>query len=74
MKYQTQNNLFPPIKVVKSRESQTVPDMSYTPRQIIAKFSRGEKVPLGFNGLFDSEDPSDRLDQFDPAIFEDDTS
>ena len=72
MKYQTQNNLFPPIKVVKSRESQTVPDMSYTPRQIIAKFSRGEKVPLGFNGLFDSEDPSDRLDQFDPAIFEDD--
>lgn len=70
MEYQTQNNLFPPIPVHKDNKSRTVPDMSFTPREIISKFSRGEKVPLGFKGLFDSEDSN--LDGYDPDIFTDD--
>lgn len=56
--FQTMFDPFEPIKVHKSRESQTVPDMSYTPREIIAKFSRGERVPLGFQGLYDPDDAS----------------
>lgn len=58
MKYQTIDNRFDPIPVYKSNESQTVPDMSYTPREIIAKFSRGERVPLGFQGQYDPDDMS----------------
>lgn len=58
MKYQTIDNLFAPIPVIKSKESMTVPDMSYTPREILAKFSRGERVPLGFEGLYDDENAS----------------
>lgn len=68
--FQTMYNPFEPIQVIKSKESLTVPDMSFTPREIIAKFSRGEKVPLGFKGLYDSAD--DVLDGYDSAIFEDD--
>lgn len=74
MKYQTLNKRFEPIKVVKQRGSITVPDMSFTPREIISKFSRGEKVPLGFLGKYDSEDATDdpKFRGYDPAIFEDD--
>lgn len=72
--FQTVYTPFDPIPVKLSQESKTVPDMSFTPREILSKFSRGEKVPLGFNGLFDSEesesDPTFR--GYDPAIFEDD--
>lgn len=58
MKFQSIVDLFPPIPVVKSRSSITVPDMSFTPREIIQKFSRGERVPLGFQGLYDDENAS----------------
>lgn len=54
--FQTISDRFEPIPVYKSKETETVPDMSFTPREIIQKFSRGEKVPLGFKGLYDSED------------------
>lgn len=54
--YQTVSKRFDRIPVVKSKKTETVPDMSFTPREIIQKFSRGEKVPLGFRGLYDSED------------------
>ena len=70
MKYQSVSERFEPIPVIKSQENLTVPDMSFTPREIIQKFSRGEKVPLGFKGLYDSEDII--LDGEDPQIFEDD--
>lgn len=71
MNFQTLYNPFPNIPVEKDKESEVVPDQSYTPREIIAKFSRGEKVPLGFEGLYDSED--ERLDDpNDRMIFEDD--
>lgn len=75
--YQTLSERFEPIKVVKSSESTTVPDMCYTPREIIAKFSRGERVPLGFAGQFDSEDDPDN-DKYlhnlgdDPAMLDED--
>lgn len=59
MKYQTLNNRFPAISVVISSSSRTVPDMSFTPREILSKFSRGEKVPLGFEGLYDDEKSSE---------------
>lgn len=74
MKYQTLNKRFEPIKVRKRRGTLTVPDMSFTPREIISKFSRGEKVPLGFQGRYDSEDSTDdpKFRGYDPAIFEDD--
>lgn len=74
MEYQTLNERFATIQVRKSKGSKTVPDMSYTPREIISKFSRGEKVPLGFLGRFDSEDSPDdpKFSGYDPAIFEDD--
>lgn len=74
MKYQTLNNRFKTIQVRKKRGTLTVPDMSFTPREIISKFSRGEKVPLGFQGRYDSEDPTDdpKFRGYDPAIFEDD--
>ena len=58
MKYQSVSNRFDPIPVNLSQESQTVPDMSFTPREILAKFSRGERVPLGFEGLYDDESAS----------------
>lgn len=72
--FQRISKLFEPIKVYKDRKSQTVPDMSYTPREIIAKFSRGERVPLGFDGAYDSLDDDPSMDPYydDPAIFEDD--
>lgn len=70
--FQTMYKPFEPIPVIKDKESLTVPDMSFTPREIISKFSRGEKVPLGFKGLFDSEDDRDHLGDYEPAIFEDD--
>lgn len=71
MKFQTLYNPFPNIPVEKDGKSEVIPDQSYTPREIIAKFSRGEKVPLGFEGLYDSED--ERLDADDDRqIFEDD--
>lgn len=74
MKFQTLNNRFEPLQVRKQRGTNTVPDMSFTPREIISKFSRGEKVPLGFQGRFDSEDDTDdpKFRGYDPAIFEDD--
>lgn len=68
MKFQSQADLFPPIPVHKSTEDKVVPDMSFTPREIIGKFSRGEKVPLGFEGQYDCEDypENDRyLDHFE---------
>lgn len=71
MKYQTIDNRFDPIPVIKRKGSLTVPDMSYTPREIISKFSRGEKVPLGFRSLYDSED-TDLFNENDPSAFEDD--
>lgn len=77
MKYQTLNERFPEIPVKKDGVSLTVPDMSFTPREIIQKFSRGEKVPLGFQGLYDSEDVVEN-DRFmatfdeDPQLREDD--
>lgn len=71
MKFQTLYNPFPNLPVEKDGKSQVIPDQSYTPREIIAKFSRGEKVPLGFEGVYDSED--ERLDaEDDRQIFEDD--
>lgn len=77
MKYQTISNRFETIHVKKSRKSTTVPDMSFTPREIIQKFSRGEKVPLGFSGQYDCEDYPDE-DRYkhqpydDPQVLEDD--
>lgn len=71
--FQTLLDRFEPIPVVKDHSSQTVPDMSYTPREIISKFSRGERVPLGFQGLYDSEDdPEYDKYQHDPSIFTED--
>lgn len=70
--YQTLSNRFEPIPVNKSRQSITVPDMSYTPREIIAKFSRGERVPLGMLGKYDSEDDKDKLSAYDPTVFMED--
>lgn len=70
--FQTISDLFEPIKVIKDPQSNTVPDMSFTPREIISKFSRGEKVPLGMLGKFDSEDDKDKLSQYDPTIFMED--
>ena len=58
MDFQSQYNLFLPIPVKLSKKSQTVPDMSFSPREIIQKFSRGERVPLGFQGMYDPEDMS----------------
>lgn len=55
MAFQSISKRFPRIPVKLSKETITVPDMSFTPREIIAKFSRGEKVPLGFEGLYDDE-------------------
>ena len=69
---QTIAERFEPIKVHKNKQSFTVPDMSYTPREIIAKFSRGERVPLGMHGKYDSEDDKDKLSAYDPTIFMDD--
>lgn len=69
---QTISKRFKPIPVNKSRKSITVPDMSYTPREIIAKFSRGERVPLGMSGKYDSEDDKDKLSAYDPTIFMED--
>lgn len=68
--YQTISDRFEPILVVKSSSSKTVPDMSYTPREIIAKFSRGERVPLGFSGQFDSEDDPEQ-DKYLPNLGDD---
>lgn len=66
--FQSIYNPFPAIPVRLSKESITVPDMSYTPREIISKFSRGERVPLGFSGRFDSEDnPEDDRYQHYPS-------
>lgn len=73
MSFQSVSKRFEPIKVVKDKSSNTVPDMAYTPREIITKFSRGEKVPLGFNGLYDSEDdPNMDKYELDKSMFEDD--
>lgn len=73
MKFQSISKRFEPIKVIKDKSSTTVPDMAYTPREIISKFSRGEKVPLGFNGLFDSEDdPNEDKFETDQSMFLDD--
>lgn len=68
MKFQSQVDLFDPIPVIKSKEDKVVPDMSFTPREIISKFSRGEKVPLGFEGQYDCEDNPENdkfLDHFE---------
>lgn len=70
--FQSCSKRFDPIRVKLSSETQTVPDMSFTPREILSKFSRGERVPLGFEGVYDSEDDEDKLDAFDPSVFEDD--
>lgn len=71
--YQTLSDRFEPLKVVLPVESPTIPDMAYTPREIISKFSRGERVPLGMNGLFDSEDdPGEDMYERDKSMFEDD--
>lgn len=73
MEFQSISKRFEPIKVIKDKSSTTVPDMAYTPREIISKFSRGEKVPLGFNGLYDSEDdPNDDKFETDKSMFLDD--
>lgn len=71
MDFQHNFKTFPNIPVVLSKESQTVPDMSFTPREIIAKFSRGEKVPLGFSSRFDYEDDAtmEALSADDPDVF-----
>lgn len=58
MDFQSPYDLFPSIKVRKDKSSLTVPDMSFTPREILSKFSRGERVPLGFEGLYDDENSS----------------
>lgn len=68
--FQSVTKRFAPIPVMMSQYSEVVPDMAYTPREIIQKFSRGEKVPLGFQGLYDSEDTD--LESFDRSYFEDD--
>lgn len=70
--FQTISNRFEPIPVHKSTRSITVPDMSYTPREIIAKFSRGERVPLGMLGKYDSEDDKENLSSYDPSVFMED--
>lgn len=70
--FQSVSKRFDPIPVILSQKCEVVPDMSFTPREIIQKFSRGEKVPLGFNGLFDSEDDQDHLQDFEKSYFEDD--
>ena len=61
---------FEALKVYGDPKSITVPDMSFTPREILAKFSRGEKVPLGMEGVFDYDDSS--LDDLDQSVFEED--
>lgn len=70
MKFQSLYYPFANIPVAKSNKSQTVPDMSFTPREIIQKFSRGERVPLGLNGNYDSDDASafDEDPTRDPAF------
>lgn len=68
--FQSVTKRFDPIPVKLSQDTEVVPDMAYTPREIIQKFSRGERVPLGFRGLYDSEDSD--LDGFDSSYFEDD--
>lgn len=75
--FQSISKRFDPIPVLKDRTSETVPDMSFTPREIIQKFSRGEKVPLGFKGQFDCEDDinDDKYKyepSMDPGVLEDD--
>lgn len=70
--FQTIYNLADPLPVIKDKESIVVPDMSFTPREILSKFSRGERVPLGFQGLYDSEDDGDALDRYDRETWEDD--
>lgn len=73
MDFSTMYNPPETIKVVIPHDSKVVPDMSYTPREILGKFSRGERVPLGFQGLFDSEDdPEDDRYNDDISLFEDD--
>lgn len=71
--FQTLLDRFEPILVVKDHSTQTVPDMAFTPREILSKFSRGERVPLGFEGKYDSLDDPD-MDKYydDPMIFTDD--
>lgn len=69
-RFQSAVERFAPIPVLKSQTSETVPDMSFTPREIISKFSRGERVPLGFQGLYDDDDasPFDDDPTRDPAF------
>ena len=50
--FQSVSKRFEPIKVKKSKQSITVPDMSFTPREIIQKFSRGETHIRNSNRLF----------------------
>lgn len=68
--FQSISKRFDPIPVKISRQSSTVPDMSFTPREILAKFSRGEKVPLGFEALYDPDDASPFMEDptRDPAF------
>lgn len=76
--FQSVTKRFSPIPVKMSQDSQVVPDMAYTPREIIQKFSRGEKVPLGFDGCYDSlvDDPTNDVNLHnlgdDPQMLEDD--
>lgn len=56
--FQTRYHPFQQLKVEKDKTCQVVPDMAYSPREIIAKFSRGESVPLGNTGLYDEETSS----------------
>ena len=70
--FQTIYNLADPLPVIKDKDSIVVPDMAFTPREILSKFSRGERVPLGFEGLYDSEDDGDALDSYDRETWEDD--
>lgn len=65
--FQTISERFEPIKVHKDKTSFTVPDMSYTPREIISKFSRGERVPLGFKGVYDDDNGIDDPFYEDPT-------
>lgn len=65
--FQTISERFAPIKVCKDPTSTTVPDMSYTPREIISKFSRGERVPLGFQGVYDDDNGIDDPFYEDPT-------
>lgn len=70
--FQTIYNMADPLPVIKDKESIVVPDMAFTPREILSKFSRGERVPLGMEGLYDSEDDGDSLDRNDRETWEDD--